>query len=57
MQTQISRWGNSLAVTGVVLADRLKSIDRHARDIEVVGKAPPGIVAEVRNRLWPLLAE
>ncbi len=46
-----------LAISGVVLADQLKSIDRHARDIEVVGKAPPAIVAEVRARLWPLLAE
>jgi hypothetical protein len=37
--------------------DELKSLDRHTRDIEMVGKIPPEVVAEVRARFWPLLAE
>ena len=46
-----------LPVQGVVLADQLKSIDRHARQLEVIGRAPAAIVAQVRARLWALLAE
>lgn len=46
-----------LPVQGVVLADQLKSIDRHVREIEVVGRAPAAIVAQVRARMWALIAE
>lgn len=44
-----------LAVTGAVLADQVESIDRHARRIEVAGRAPDGVVAEVTERIRPLL--
>jgi mRNA interferase MazF len=46
-----------LPVQGVVLADQLKSIDRHARQIEVVGRAPAAVVAQVRARFWALLGQ
>jgi mRNA interferase MazF len=46
-----------LPIQGVVLADQLKSIDRHAREIEVIGRAPAAVVAQVRARVWALLAE
>lgn len=46
-----------LPIQGAVLADQIKSVDRHARAIEIVGRAPEATVTEVRNRLWPLLAE
>lgn len=46
-----------LPIRGAVLADQIKSVDRHARTIEIVGRVPETIVIEVRNRLWPLLAE
>ena len=46
-----------LPIQGAVLADQIKSVDRHARAIEIVGRAPETTVTEVRNRLWPLLAE
>jgi hypothetical protein len=39
----------------VGLADQLKSVDRHAREIEVVGRTPAAVVAQVRARLWALL--
>jgi mRNA interferase MazF len=44
-----------LAVAGVVLADQIKSIDRHARRIEVAGRAPESVVAEVTLRIVALL--
>jgi mRNA interferase MazF len=46
-----------LPIQGAVLADQVKSVDRHARAIEIVGRVPETTVTEVRNRLWPLLAE
>jgi hypothetical protein len=39
-----------------VLADQIKSIDRHARKIEVVGGAPVKIVQTVLERLNALLS-
>ena len=44
-----------LAVAGAVLADQVKSIDRHARRIEVAGQAPDAVVAEVTERITALL--
>jgi mRNA interferase MazF len=46
-----------LPIQGAILTDQIKSVDRHARAIEIVGRAPEATVTEVRNRLWPLLAE
>src|SRR3954465_15598097 len=45
-----------LNVSGAVLADQVKSIDRHARRIEPVGKVPDSVVQEVLARIGPLLA-
>ena len=46
---------DGLPVGGVVLADQVKSIDRHARRIEVAGRVPPGVVATVQQRIRTLL--
>ncbi len=45
-----------LAVSGVVLVDRIRSVDREARKMEVVGAAPREILEESDARLAPLLS-
>ncbi|HMR30841.1 MAG TPA: type II toxin-antitoxin system PemK/MazF family toxin [Geminicoccaceae bacterium] len=45
-----------LVVSGAVLADQLKSVDRHGRRIERVGTAPAEVLAEIDNRLRALLS-
>jgi mRNA interferase MazF len=42
-------------VTGVVLSDHLKSLDWKERRAEFAGKIAPSTLAEVRERLRPLL--
>ena len=42
-------------VTGVVLADHLKSVDWKARHAEKLGYCAPEVIDEVRARLAPLL--
>lgn len=42
-------------VTGVILADHVKSIDWKARRAERLGRCPPEVIDEVRARLAPLL--
>ena len=42
-------------ITGVVLADQVKSLDWTARETEVVARAPESIVSEVCERLGLLL--
>jgi len=44
-----------LPVAGVALADHLKSVDWQQRQAELIAKAPPETVAEVLDRLAPLL--
>lgn len=44
-----------LPIQGVVLADQIKSIDRHARRIEPAGRAPDDVVRDVMARLLPLV--
>ncbi|MEO3432747.1 type II toxin-antitoxin system PemK/MazF family toxin [Inquilinus sp. CAU 1745] len=44
-----------LPVAGAVLADQVKSIDRHARRIEFAGKAPAAIMEDVAAKLAALL--
>ena len=44
-----------LAIVGAVLADQVKSIDRDARDLKIVGKAPADVLNEVRSRLASLI--
>ena len=41
--------------TGVILADRLKSIDWKVRRAEPLGRCPDDVMAEVRARLAPPL--
>ncbi len=44
-----------LPVTGVVLADQLKSLDWKERRAELAGRVPAEILSEVLARLMPLL--
>lgn len=50
------RLPNGLPVSGVVLADHIKSVDRAARNMEVIGHAPPGVLEEIDARLAPMLS-
>ena len=43
------------AVAGAVLADQVKSVDRHKRRIEIAGRAPEAVVEEVTGKLKALL--
>src|SRR5580698_3546769 len=45
-----------LAVSGVVLVDHLRGIDREARKLKVIGAAPASILDEIDARLAPLLS-
>lgn len=44
-----------LPVAGVVLVDHIRSIDREARRLEVIGRAPEAVLEEINARLAPLL--
>lgn len=43
------------SVSGAVLADQLKSVDWKARRVKFAERAPTAVVADVRERLRPLL--
>jgi mRNA interferase MazF len=45
-----------LPVSGVVLVDHVRSVDREARKMEIVGQAPAEILDEIDARLAPLLS-
>ena len=45
-----------LPIGGVVLVDHMKSIEREARRMEVVGVAPREVLDEIDARLAPLLS-
>jgi mRNA interferase MazF len=45
-----------LPVSGVVLVDHLRSIDRDARRLEIIGQVPDSVLAEIDARLAPLLS-
>ena len=45
-----------LTVAGIVLADHMKSIDRHARHTEISCQVPAAIVLEVIGKVQSLLA-
>ena len=45
-----------LAVSGVVLVDHVRSVDREARKMEIVGQAPAEVLDEIDARLAPLLS-
>ncbi|HVA11802.1 MAG TPA: type II toxin-antitoxin system PemK/MazF family toxin [Stellaceae bacterium] len=44
-----------LRISGVVLVDHIKSVDREARHMEVIGQAPREVLDEIDARLAPLL--
>lgn len=45
-----------LPISGAVLVDHIKSVDRAARRMEVIGKAPREVLDEIDARLAPLLS-
>jgi mRNA interferase MazF len=45
-----------LAVAGVVLVDHLRSIDREARKLKIIGAVPASVLDEIDARLAPLLS-
>lgn len=45
-----------LPIAGVVLVDHIKSIDREARKMEIIGAVPPEVLDEIDARLAPLLS-
>ncbi len=45
-----------LAIAGVVLVDRIRSVDREARKMEVAGSVPQQVLDEIDSRLAPLLS-
>jgi mRNA interferase MazF len=45
-----------LPVSGVVLVDHIRSVDREARQMEIVGSAPAEVLEEIDARLAPLLS-
>jgi mRNA interferase MazF len=47
---------NGLAVSGVVLVDHVRSIDREARGLEIIGAVPREVLDEIDARLAPLLS-
>jgi mRNA interferase MazF len=46
---------DGLAVSGAVLADQVKSVDRNVRRIEVAGRVPKAVVEEVTAKLRVLV--
>ena len=46
---------DGLAVSGVVLADHIKSLDWHRRNVSFVEAAPDATVEEVRQKVLALL--
>ena len=45
-----------LPISGIVLVDHIKSIDRDARHMEIVGTAPREVLDDIDARLAPLLS-
>jgi mRNA interferase MazF len=45
-----------LPVSGVVLVDHIRSVDREARKLEIIGRAPDAVLDEINARLAPLLS-
>jgi mRNA interferase MazF len=50
------RLPQGLPVSGVVLVDHVRSVDRDARQMEIVGTAPSVVLDEIDARLAPLLS-
>lgn len=47
---------DGLSVGGVVLVEHVRSVDREARQMEIVGTAPRTVLDEIDARLAPLLS-
>jgi mRNA interferase MazF len=47
---------SGLPISGVVLVDHVKSVDREARKMEIVGAVPSDLLDEIDARLAPLLS-
>ncbi len=48
------RLPDGLPISGVVLVDHIRSVDREARKLEIIGQAPDTILEEINARLAPL---
>ena len=46
---------SGVPVSGVVLVDHLRSIDREARKLEIIGQVPDSVLDDINARLAPLL--
>jgi mRNA interferase MazF len=46
-----------IGVSGVVLADQLKSLDWRARGAEYIGKVPSNVMSEIVDRIRVLLED
>jgi mRNA interferase MazF len=44
-----------LPVSGIILVDNIRSVDRDARKMRVIGRAPETVLEEINARLAPLL--
>jgi mRNA interferase MazF len=49
------RLNSDLPVSGVILADQVKSLDWRAREVEIICRLPAEIIADVLHRLGALL--
>lgn len=45
------------AVTGVIMADQMRSLDYRAREASFISKCPKGLLEEVLKRIKPILFE
>lgn len=45
-----------LPISGVVLIDQIRSLDRTVRYMEIIGPAPPAVLDEIGAKLAPLLS-
>jgi mRNA interferase MazF len=46
---------DGLAVSGAVLVDQVRSVDRDARKLRIVGRAPQAVLLDVQAKLAALL--
>jgi mRNA interferase MazF len=46
----------SLPISGVILVDHIRSVDRAARYMEIAGQAPREVLDDIDARLAPLLS-
>jgi len=47
---------DGLPISGVILVDQIRCIDRDARFLQVAGTAPAEVLAEIDARLAPFLS-